>query len=104
MDAVADGVGGSGGTGDGGAPGEGGDPDVLGTGAEAARTVSGVAGGEGESVPDGVTVGKPGCAAGAGDHVLCLLAGEDVAVGPSAVPLPVPVPAGLFSHLEHHSL
>lgn len=102
LDAVADGVGGSGGTGDGGAPGEGCHADVLGTGAEADRTVSGVAGGEGESVPDGVAVGKPGCAARAGDHLLCLLAGEDVAVGPSAVPLPVPLPAGLFPYLEHH--
>ena len=78
LDAVADGVGGSGGTGDGGETGEGCDADVLGTGAEADRAVSGVAGGEGESVPDGVTVGKPGCAAGAGDHVLYFLAGQGI--------------------------
>jgi len=99
---VADGVGGSGGAGDSGAPGEGGHANLLGEGAEADRTVSGVAGGEGESAPDGVAVGKPRCAEGAGDHVLHFLAGKDVAVGPSAVPLPVPIPTGLFSHLEHH--
>ena len=78
MDTVADGVGGSGGTGNVCAPGEGGDPDVLGTWAEVERTVSGMAGGEGKSVPDGVTVGKPGCAAGAGDHVLYFLAGQGI--------------------------
>jgi len=78
LDAVADGVGGSGGAGDGGATGKGGDPDVLGTWAKAERAVSRVAGGEGKSVPDGVTVGKPGCAAGAGDHVLYFLAGQGI--------------------------
>ena len=78
MDAVADGVGGSGGTGNGCAPGEGGNPDVLGEGAEVERTVSGMAGGEGESVPDGVAVGQPRCAEGAGHHVLCLLAGQGI--------------------------